>query len=82
MAQIPKSHRVNVMLACIGDHFTMGPERAARAVALVAPTVVVPMHFGTFPVLTGTPDGFDAAVKKQGLRSQVKVLQIKEEMKL
>jgi L-ascorbate metabolism protein UlaG (beta-lactamase superfamily) len=82
MAQIPRSHRVNVMLACIGDHFTMGPERAARAVALVAPTVVVPMHFGTFPVLTGTPDGFDAAVKKQGLRSQVKVLQIKEEMKL
>jgi L-ascorbate metabolism protein UlaG (beta-lactamase superfamily) len=82
MAQIPQSHRVNVMLACVGDHFTMGPERAARAVALVAPTVVVPMHFGTFPVLTGTPEAFDAAVKKHGLRSQVKVMQLHEEMKL
>jgi L-ascorbate metabolism protein UlaG (beta-lactamase superfamily) len=82
MALIPQTHRVNVMLACIGDHFTMGPDRAANAARMVAPSVVVPMHFGTFPVLTGTPEAFDAAVKKSGLRSQVKVMQVHEEMKL
>jgi L-ascorbate metabolism protein UlaG (beta-lactamase superfamily) len=82
MALIPQGHRVNVMLACIGDHFTMGPDRAANAVRMVAPSVVVPMHFGTFPVLTGTPDAFEAAVKKSGLHSQVKVMQVHEEMKL
>ncbi len=82
MALISKFHKVNVMLACIGDHFTMGPERAAEAVRMVAPGIVVPMHFGTFPVLSGTPEAFDAAVKKKGLRSQVRPMQVHEEMKL
>ncbi len=82
MALISQFHKVNVMLACVGDHFTMGPERAAEAVRLVAPSVVVPMHFGTFPVLTGTPEALDSAVKKRGLRTQVRALQVHEEMKL
>ncbi len=45
-------------LAClpIGDHYTMGPREAAYAVRLLGVKAVVPMHFGTFPVLTGTPD--------------------------
>lgn len=82
MALISQFHKVTVMLACVGDHFTMGPDRAAEAVRLVAPAVVVPMHFGTFPILTGTTGAFDAAVKKKGLRSQVKVMQVHEELKL
>jgi L-ascorbate metabolism protein UlaG (beta-lactamase superfamily) len=82
MALISQFHKVNVMLACVGDHFTMGPERAAEAVRLVAPSVVVPMHFGTFPMLTGTPEALDAAVKKRGLHTQVKPMQVHEEMKL
>ncbi len=82
MALIGQLHKVTVMLACVGDHFTMGPDRAAEAVRLVAPAVVVPMHFGTFPILTGTPEGLDAAVKKKGLHSQVKAMQVHEEMKL
>jgi L-ascorbate metabolism protein UlaG (beta-lactamase superfamily) len=40
----------------IGDHFTMGPEAAARAAALVGARQIVPMHYGTFPLLTGTPE--------------------------
>ena len=40
----------------IGDHYTMGPRSAAEAVRLLGVKTVVPMHFGTFPVLTGTPD--------------------------
>ena len=39
----------------IGDRFTMGPREAAYAIGLLRPHLVVPMHFGTFPLLTGTP---------------------------
>jgi L-ascorbate metabolism protein UlaG (beta-lactamase superfamily) len=78
MALIPHFHKVNVMLACIGDHFTIGPERAAEAVNLVKPDTIIPMHFGTFPVLNGTPKGLEAALKRQGVKSQLKVMQVGE----
>jgi L-ascorbate metabolism protein UlaG (beta-lactamase superfamily) len=39
----------------IGDHFTMSPREAAYAVDLLQPKTVIPMHFGTFPMLTGRP---------------------------
>src|SRR6185436_3977269 len=53
MALVSRFHRIDVMLVCIGDHFTMGPDRAAEAVKLVGPRTVIPMHYGTFPALTG-----------------------------
>ncbi len=45
-------------LAClpIGDRFTMGPREVAKAIELLGVKSVVPMHFGTFPLLTGTPE--------------------------
>src|ERR1700736_1606522 len=49
MALIPKFHKIDIMLACVGDYFTMGPARAALAVELVQPKMVVPMHYATFP---------------------------------
>ncbi len=49
-------HRLDAAFLPIGDHFTMGPKRAAKAVELLGVRTVVPMHFGTFPVLTGHPD--------------------------
>jgi L-ascorbate metabolism protein UlaG (beta-lactamase superfamily) len=54
---------IDVMLACIGGHFTMDPKGAALAASYVKPKTIVPMHFGTFPVLTGTPQELKAAVK-------------------
>jgi L-ascorbate metabolism protein UlaG (beta-lactamase superfamily) len=44
-------------LAClpIGDLFTMGPREAAAACRMLRPKIVLPMHFGTFPPLTGRP---------------------------
>jgi L-ascorbate metabolism protein UlaG (beta-lactamase superfamily) len=39
----------------IGDHYTMGPREAAYATNLLKPKMVIPMHFGTFPALTGKP---------------------------
>jgi L-ascorbate metabolism protein UlaG (beta-lactamase superfamily) len=78
MKLIGDDDHVNVMLACIGDHFTMGPKDAALAVSLVHPDVVVPMHFGTFPVLTGTPKDFEAALKARHLKTKLKVMAIGE----
>jgi L-ascorbate metabolism protein UlaG (beta-lactamase superfamily) len=47
----------------IGDRFTMGPDAAARACELLGVRQVVPMHWGTFPLLTGTPAQLKALVK-------------------
>lgn len=82
MTLIPQFHKVNLMLTCIGDHFTMGPTRAAEAVKLVNPTIVVPMHFGTFPALTGTPDAFSQALRQQGVKSQLRVMKVGETLKI
>lgn len=72
---------VDVMMLCIGDKFTMGPHGAAKAVAVVRPKVAIPMHFGTFPALTGTPDAWIAEMKKVGeatAKTEAKVLKIGE----
>ena len=74
MALLAKYHKVDVMLACIGGHFTMGPERAAHAVSLVRPNTVIPMHYGTFPVLSGTPEAFGAALRQQRVRSKLQIM--------
>lgn len=39
----------------IGGHYTMGPEHAARAARMLGVEAVVPIHYGTFPILAGTP---------------------------
>jgi L-ascorbate metabolism protein UlaG (beta-lactamase superfamily) len=56
MALIAKLLQPDWAVIPIGDHYTMGPRSAAEAVRLLRVKTVVPMHFGTFPVLTGTPD--------------------------
>lgn len=81
MALIGQFHKVDVMLACIGGHFTMGPERAAEAVKLVKAAKVIPMHYGTFPVLDGTPEAFAKALKKQGVKTKLQVMKVGETLK-
>lgn len=70
--------KVDVMMACIGDKFTMGPERAAVAVEMVNPKMVIPMHFGTFAALTGTPELFEQAMRKRNLKTVFKRMQVNE----
>jgi L-ascorbate metabolism protein UlaG (beta-lactamase superfamily) len=55
----------------IGDHYTMSPREAAYACNLLEAKTVIPMHFGTFPMLTGRPS------ELQKLVSQVEVLEMK-----
>jgi L-ascorbate metabolism protein UlaG (beta-lactamase superfamily) len=56
MALIGDLYRPELALLPIGDFFTMGPREAAKAIELLGVTKVVPMHYGTFPLLTGTPE--------------------------
>lgn len=46
----------DVAILPIGDYFTMGPRQAAYAARLIAAPLVIPGHYGTFPILRGTPD--------------------------
>ena len=63
MALINKFYRPDLALVCIGGHFTMGPERAAYAVReLIKPKQVIPIHYGTYPVINRTPAEFKAAL--------------------
>jgi len=78
MQLIGAADHINVMPACIGDHFTMGPKGAALAMQLVHPDLVIPMHYGTFPVLTGTQDELNQALKARHLNTKMKVLTVDE----
>jgi L-ascorbate metabolism protein UlaG (beta-lactamase superfamily) len=55
MKIIHELYAPDIAMLPIGDHFTMGPREAAYACDLLKAKTVIPMHFATFPVLTGTP---------------------------
>ncbi len=67
MALIAEMYAPQIAFLPIGDHFTMGPEGAAIAARLLGVRQIVPMHYGTFPVLTGTPDRLKELVGPQGI---------------
>ena len=56
MTLIGRIYAPEVAVLPIGDHFTMGPREAAVAAELIGARRVVPSHYGTFPLLTGTTD--------------------------
>jgi len=58
MRIIHELYKPDLALLPIGDLFTMSPREAGYACELLRPKAVVPMHFGTFPLLTGTPAEF------------------------
>jgi L-ascorbate metabolism protein UlaG (beta-lactamase superfamily) len=62
MALIARIYEPDLVVLPIGDHFTMGPREAAVAVELLGATRVVPSHYATFPLLTGTPSALRALV--------------------
>lgn len=56
MALIARIYEPELAVLPIGDHYTMGPREAAVALELLGVKRCVPCHYGTFPVLTGTPE--------------------------
>ncbi|HEX8915649.1 MAG TPA: hypothetical protein VF796_25065 [Humisphaera sp.] len=51
----------------IGGHYTMDPVDAALAVELLGSKHVMPIHYGTFPILAGTPAQLREALDARGL---------------
>lgn len=56
MKIIGELYKPDIALLPIGDHYTMDPAQAAYAIRLLGIKTIVPMHYGTFPILTGTPE--------------------------
>ncbi|MGD0860207.1 MAG: metal-dependent hydrolase [Terracidiphilus sp.] len=62
MKLIRELYRPKVAMLPIGGHFTMGPREAALAARFLQPEIILPIHFGTIPQLTGAPQELAALV--------------------
>ena len=67
MKFIGELYRPDLAMIPIGDRFTMGPREAGLACKLLNIKKVIPFHFGTFPILTGTPRQFSQELKGTGI---------------
>lgn len=67
MQIIHELYQPDIAMLPVGDVFTMGPREAAHACKLLKPKAVIPMHFGTFPLLTGTPQELERRIKDMGV---------------
>ena len=82
MALIKELYSPKIALLPIGDHYVMGPKEAAFACKLLQPEIVVPMHYGTFPILKGEPKVFEEELKKLEVSCKVVVLKPGEVLKI
>ncbi len=75
MQLIAELYEPSLAFLPIGDLFTMDPRQAAFACRFLGVSQVIPVHWGTFPPLTGTPERFRTEVDALGLDCEVIVLQ-------
>ena len=71
---IAEFHDLDLVFMPIGDNYTMGPRSAAHAARLLDAGTVIPIHWGTFPLLTGTPEDFAREWKELGVGGEMVVL--------
>lgn len=64
---IGELYKPTIALLPIGDRFTMGPKEASRAAKLLGVRTAIPIHYGTFGLLTGTVDEFTHYCKEFGI---------------
>jgi L-ascorbate metabolism protein UlaG (beta-lactamase superfamily) len=69
MQIIKELYSPEIGLLPIGDHYTMGPKAAALAAGYLGVKTVIPIHYGTFPQLTGTPEELQTHLEKQGVET-------------
>ena len=74
MQLIAELYRPELAFLPIGDLFTMDPMQAARACRFLEVQRVIPIHWGTFPLLTGTPEQLGQAIGDLGARCEVVTL--------
>ena len=74
MALIAELYRPQLAFLPIGGHFTMDPRQAALACSFLGVRQVVPIHWGTFPVLRGRPAGLESELRASGLATEVVTL--------
>jgi len=67
MSLIGEMWSPDLALLPIGGHYTMGPDHAARAARMLGVSAVMPIHYGTFPALAGTPAELAAALDGSGI---------------
>ena len=82
MSLIAERYHPTIAMLPIGGHFTMDPTGAALAAKLLKVKTVIPMHFGTFPALAGTPDELRAALKKEKVNAKVVELKPGDSLRL
>lgn len=70
MALIAELYKPQLAFLPIGDLYTMSPHEASLACRLLKAETVIPMHFGTFPPLTGRPSAL------QKLAPDTKILEL------
>lgn len=75
MQLIGELYHPDIALLPIGDHYTMGPFEAAKACELLAVPRVVPMHYGTWPILVGTPAQLRQECAQRGVNVEVMALE-------
>lgn len=80
MSQIREQYRPEIALLPIGDCYTMGPEEAAKCAKTLGVKTAIPIHWGTFPPLSGTPEQFKKCCEDSNV--QVKVLKPGESFKV
>lgn len=71
MAVIAELYKPTVAMLPIGGHFTMDPEAAALACKMLNVKTVLPMHFGTFPLLAGTAEQLKSSLSARKLSTEV-----------
>jgi len=71
MKLIAEMYRPEVAALPIGDFYTMGPKQAAVAAGMLVANTILPIHWGTFPALIGTPEKFKEELKVRGVASEV-----------
>lgn len=69
MRLIGELHQPHIALLPIGDRFTMGPKEAARAASMLKCKLAIPIHYGTFPALTGTYEEFESECRRYAIES-------------
>ncbi|MDK2464144.1 MAG: metal-dependent hydrolase [Candidatus Korarchaeota archaeon] len=71
MSLIGELYSPELAILPIGGHFTMGPREAAKALELLGSPKVLPIHYGTFPVLWGSPDKLRDEIRARKLDVEV-----------